>query len=385
MADEGPAQEDKTEDPTSRRLDQARERGEFPRSQDLGGALVVVAVCLLIYLLGHQIADELKAVIVRGLSLDWQGQDYGADLSARAGRMIVDGLWSIRWIFVLSVVSVFAAALANGGIHISAAAAAPKFDRLNPLNGLKRMFGRDGWISVAKNLVKFSVIGVVLFTLLWFRREDFLSIASRPLEGMVEGGALLAFSIFLMLSLVIGGLGLADLPLQRYSFMQRMRMSKQEVRDERKDVDGRPEVKQRIRRRQREISRSSMLGKVREADVVIVNPMEFAVAIVYDEAKSSVPMLLAKGRGDIAAVIKQRARDAAVPIVEAPPLARALYYTCEIDRQIPEGLYRPVATVLAYVYQVSAMSSPSESTAAPNPAVPEEFRFDEAGRPQASP
>ena len=128
-----------------------------------------------------------------------------------------------------------------------------------------------------------------------------------------------------------------------------------------------------------------MLGKVREADVVIVNPMEFAVAIVYDEAKSSVPMLLAKGRGDIAAVIKQRARDAAVPIVEAPPLARALYYTCEIDRQIPEGLYRPVATVLAYVYQVSAMSSPSESTAAPNPAVPEEFRFDEAGRPQASP
>jgi flagellar biosynthetic protein FlhB len=198
---------------------------------------------------------------------------------------------------------------------------------------------------------------------------------------MISSGASLGLYVFLIISLVIAGLGLADVPLQRWSFMRRMRMTRQEIRDEMKDSDGRPEVKQRIRRRQRDIGRSRMLQRVQDADVVIVNPTEFAVALVYDEKRNSVPIVLAKGRGDIAAAIKRRAAEAAVPVVEAPPLARALYYSGEVNQVIHEGLYRAVAAVLAYVYQASAMAADLSQTKPAVPPVPDELLFDEDGRP----
>jgi flagellar biosynthetic protein FlhB len=201
------------------------------------------------------------------------------------------------------------------------------------------------------------------------------------LEPMIAAGAGLALVTFTLVSVAVAAIAMLDVPYQRWSYLRRMRMTKQEVRDEMKDIEGRPEVKQQIRRRQRELSRGRMLERVRDADVVIVNPSEFAVALEYDEASSSVPVVLAKGRGEVAAAIKDRAKRSGVPLVSAPPLARAIYFTTDIDRPIPEGLYRAVAAVLAYVFRLSALDPKLETPDVPKPQLPEEFMFDEDGKP----
>jgi flagellar biosynthetic protein FlhB len=196
---------------------------------------------------------------------------------------------------------------------------------------------------------------------------------------MVAAGSELALMTFTLVSIVVAVIAMLDVPYQRWSYMRRQRMTLQEVRDEMKDIEGRPEVKQQIRKRQRELSRGRMLEKVRDADVVIVNPSEFAVALEYDESRSSVPMVLAKGRGEVAAAIKERAKHAGVPLVSAPPLARAIYFTTEIDQPIPEGLYRAVAAILAYVFRLSALDSSLETPEIPKPQLPDDFLFDENG------
>ena len=383
MANESESGEEKTEDPTSRRLDTAREQGDVPRSQDFGGSMVVLTACVAVYLVGDQLAGDLKLIVTSGLTFNATDLAQGFDLPARLGSQVLRGFWAMRWLLLLTVIAAFTAALLNGGISFSGAAAGFKFDRLNPLNGLKRMFGSSGWVSVGRNSLKFFLVGAVLAAVLFAQRARLLEIATLPLESMLASGASLALYVFLMISMVIGALGVADIPLQRWSFLRRMRMTRQEIRDESKDSDGRPEVKQRIRRRQREISRSRMMQRVKDADVVIVNPTEFAVAIVYEEQRSNVPIVLAKGRGDVAAAIKQLAADASVPVVEAPPLARALYYTGDVNKPIHEGLYRAVAAVLAYVYQTSAMAADLSRPKPAVPEVPDELLFDEEGRPMS--
>jgi len=384
MAGESESGEEKTEEPTSRRLEKAREQGDFPRSQDFGGAMVVLATCIALYMVGGALTADMKQILVTGLTFNSAELTQGFDMPARLGSAVASGLWAMRWLVLLTVAAALGAALLNGGISFSSSAAGLKFDRLNPLNGLKRMFGSAGWVSVGRNTVKFLLVGAVLAAVLLGQREQMLAISRLPLESMIASGASLALYVFLSISLVIGALGLADIPLQRWSFTRRMRMTRQEIRDEMKDSDGRPEVKQRIRRRQREISRSRMMQRVKDADVVIVNPMEFAVAIVYDEQRSSVPIILAKGRGEVAAAIKQLAAESAIPLVEAPPLARALYYSGEVNKPIHEGLYRAVAAVLAYVYQASAMAADMAQTRPAVPNVPDELLFDEEGRQMSS-
>lgn len=380
MADDAAGSEDKTEQPTARRLEKARERGDVPRSQDVGGALIVLAIAVMTYMTGGQLVAELRVLMTTGLSFQGRGPAYEADLTAQLSSLVLDGFWAIRWVVGLAVLMAFASALLNGGISFSWEAAAPKLDKLNPLNGLKRMFGTSGWVALGKNLLKFFAIGTVLVLALWTQRGQFLSVAGLPLEPMLVEGAGLALGILLVVSLFIALMALLDVPLSRWTYTRRLRMTKQEVKDEMRDSDGRPEVKQRLRRRQREISRSGMLRKVKDADVVIVNPDEFAVAIVYDESSQSAPILLAKGKDAVAAQIKRQAAEHSIPILRSPLLARAIYFTAELDRSIPEGLYRPVAAVLAYIYQMAAGQDPRKPKSPPSVEVPPEFQFDEQGR-----
>ena len=206
-----------------------------------------------------------------------------------------------------------------------------------------------------------------------------LALARDALEPMIEAGTSLALMIFTLVSVAVAAIAIVDVPYQRWNYLRRLRMTKQEVRDEMKDIEGRPEVKRQIRRKQRELSRGKMLEKVRDADVVIVNPSEFAVALEYDEARNPVPILLAKGRGEIAAAIKEQAKRAGVPLVSSPPLARAIYFTTELDREVPEGLYRAVAAVLAYVFRLSALTPGLQIPEVPQAKLPPEFTFDEDG------
>ena len=377
MAEEQSAE--KTEEPTQRKLTQARERGELPRSPDFGGAIVVLAICVLMFLLGGQMLEGLSSLLSSGLTFTRAEFESPQDLPTLFGERLAEGLWAVRWVLLCTLVVALLAATMNGGINFSGKAAAPKFSKLNPLSGLTRMFGAQAWVGLLRNLVKFVAVAVVLGWVLWSRRDEMLAMSRVFFEPMVAAGTELALITFTLVSIVVAVIAMLDVPYQRWSYLRRMRMTLQEVRDEMKDIEGRPEIKQQIRKRQRELSRGRMLDKVRDADVVIVNPSEFAVALEYDESRSSVPMVLAKGRGEVAAAIKERAKNAGVPLVSAPPLARAIYFTTEIDQPIPEGLYRAVAAILAYVFRLSALDSSLETPEIPKPQLPDDFLFDENG------
>jgi flagellar biosynthetic protein FlhB len=373
--------QEKTEEPTARRLSQARERGELPRSPDFGGAVEVLVICLLLVVIGGGLVDSFSALLKGSLSFSRAEIEAPEDLPLVLGNRIFEGFWAVRWILIASVVVALLAATMNGGFNFSGKAAAPKFSKLNPLNGLKRIFGTQAWVGLLRNLLKFLAIAAVLGAVLWSSRFEMIALSREAFEPMVATGAEMALTTFTLVSAAVAAIAILDVPYQRWSYLRRLRMTLQEVRDEMKDIEGRPEVKQQIRRKQREFSRGRMLDKVRDADVVIVNPSEFAVALEYDETRSAVPIVLAKGRGEVAAAIKERAGKAGVPLVSAPPLARAIYFTTEVDDPIPEGLYRAVAAVLAYVFRLSALSPGLESPELPRPELPPEFMFDENGTP----
>ncbi|MGA1424359.1 MAG: EscU/YscU/HrcU family type III secretion system export apparatus switch protein [Steroidobacteraceae bacterium] len=372
--------QEKTEEPTARKLTQARERGELPRSPDFGGAMEVLVICLLMFFIGAEVIDGFSEMLKSGLTFNRSDLNDVQDLPLVAGARLFDGLWAVKWILLASIVVALLASTLNGGFNFSGQAAAPKFSKLNPLSGLKRMFGAQAWVGLLRNLLKFFAIAAVLSFVLWTRRAEMIAMSRDSLEMMIASGASLALVTFTLVSVAVAAIALLDVPYQRWSYLRRMRMTLQEVRDEMKDIEGRPEVKRQIRRKQREFSRGRMLEKVKDADVVIVNPSEFAVALVYDEMRNAVPMVLAKGRGEVAKSIKERATLAGVPIVSAPPLARAIYFTTEIEEPIPEGLYRAVAAILAYVFRLSALTPGLETPAVPKPVLAPEFMFDEFGK-----
>jgi flagellar biosynthesis protein FlhB len=371
--------DDKTEEATAKTLSQARERGQMPRSQDFSGAITVLILAALVGMLGPQILDDTRHLMVAGMTFDKEMIDRVNDLPEHLGLALFNAFWVIRWLLLTAVLVALLAPFVNGGFNFSSQAFSPNFGKLNPLNGIVRMFGGQSLVNLVRNLLKFFVIGTLLVSLLWSHHRELIAIAQSDLEPMLRDGAHLAIQIFLTVSLGVAILAILDVPYQRWTYLKGLRMTKQEVKDEMKDMMGRPEIRQAIRRRQREISKRRMMSKIKDADVVVVNPTEFAVALEYDELTSTVPIVLAKGRADVAAAIKEQAAKAAVPIIETPVLARALYYTTELDSPIPEPLYRAVASVLAYVFKANDWREARNQMVFDEADVPEEFRFDEYG------
>lgn len=371
--------DDKTEDATARTLSKAMERGQMPRSHDFSGAITVLILAAMVMVLGPQILSDTRQLMVSGLTFDKEMIDRVNDLPARLGLSLFNAFWTIRWLLLTAVLIALMAPFVNGGFNFSSQAFSPNFGKLNPLNGLSRIFGSQALINLVRNLLKFFVIGTLLVSLLWSHHLELIAIANSELEPMMVDGAHLAIQIFLTVSLGVAILAILDVPYQRWTYFKSLRMTKQEVRDEMKDIMGRPEVRQAIRRRQREIAKRRMIKKVKDADVVVVNPMEFAVALEYDELTSTVPIVLAKGRADVAATIKKEAAEAGVPLIETPILARALYYTTELNDPIPEPLYRAVASVLAYVFKANDWREAKREMVFDENDVPESFRFDEDG------
>ena len=237
------------------------------------------------------------------------------DLAGLAGQRIFEGLWAVRWVLLTTLVVSLLASVVNGGFNFSSQAAAPKFSKLNPLSGLKRIFGAQAWMGLLRNLLKFSVIAAVLVGVLWTRRFEMLALSRDALEPMIEAGTSLALMIFTLVSVAVAAIAIVDVPYQRWNYLRRLRMTKQEVRDEMKDIEGRPEVKRQIRRKQRELSRGKMLEKVRDADVVIrpnlqgVGSADFAARM----------RAIARGREAAqAALAELRARLAAMPRAALP-------------------------------------------------------------------
>lgn len=345
--------QDKTEEPTEKRKKDAREKGEIARSKELNTVAVTLAGAGGILAFGGSLAESLMDLMRMNFTLTREvivdERSMGAFLLA-SGKMAI---WSVQPILILLFVISFVAPIALGGFLFSGSLMQPKFSRLNPLSGIKRMFSMNSLTELLKALAKFIMILVVALVVLVSDREALLAIGKMPMElAIIQALQVVGWSALWMAAglLLIAGL---DVPYQLWQSHKKLKMTKQEVTDEYKNSEGKPEVKQRIRQLQREMSQRRMMAAVPDADVIITNPTHYAVALQYDPEKgSAAPLLLAKGTDFMALKIREIGVEHKVQILESPALARAIYYSTEIEQEIPAGLYMAVAQVLAYVFQI---------------------------------
>ena len=371
--------QDKTEEPTAQRLSKAREEGQIARSQELAPAAMMVIATLFFTMMGQYIFNSMGNLFKSQLQFDRKISDKAELLPAIFGSAIVDGFVIVLpLIAILAVVAALSTTL-SGGFIFSPKLALPNFGKLNPMSGLKRMFGTDALIQLGKSIAKFLVVGAILLVSVMNNLNDLTNISQMDLGQAVKvAGTIIVDSCFwLSLGLVL--VALVDVPLQRHQLNNKLKMTKQEVKDEMKNSEGNPEVKGQIRRRQREILNNKMMTKVKDADVVITNPTHFAVALSYDPNGDGAPILVAKGDDGLAARIRDEATKHGVYLFEAPLLARALYFTTKLDHPIPEALYHAVAQVIAFVFSLNQSYGRGQEVIKPDPKIPDEMKFDANG------
>ncbi len=372
--------EERTEEPTSRRLQKAREEGQVARSTELPAAAVTIAALAMLYITGDFLISKIAEAFASGFNFDRKLVHSSNLLPAIFGHELLESFILIAPLLLLTVAVAIASSSATGGFLFELGAVRPKAAKLNPLNGFKRMFGMKAAVELAKAILKFFLVGGVVTWVLIDNVSTLNTLGKMSFEpGMAVAGTLLAKSALVM-ACALAIIALIDVPFQRWQFMKQMRMTKQEVKDEMKDIEGRPEVKAQIRRRQREMATGRMIDQVKNADVVITNPEHFAVALAYDPNGDSAPILIAKGADAIAARIREEATKHGVEIFQAAPLARALYFTTEIDHPVPEDLYHAVAQVIAYVFNLASVRPGAAPLQRPTPTVPPNMQFDSNGR-----
>ena len=378
MADESA---EKTEEPTSRRLDKARSEGQLPRSIELPVAAMSLGAVGFFSLMGGWLFNGMSQLFVSQLEFDRKITDKAELLPGLFAQAIVDAFLLILPIMLMMYFIAIVSTVLSGGMVFSIGMLAPKFSKLNPLSGLQRIFGTKALIELGKAIAKFVVVGGILLLQVSNHMQELLNLANMDLnQAMAIAGKIIVDACFwLAMGLVL--IALADVPIQQYQVHKKLMMSRQEVRDEMKDSEGRPEVKQKIKQRQREMANNKMMAKVKDADVVITNPQHFAVALAYDPNGEGAPILLAKGSDEMARRIREEAQAHAVELFPAPELARALYFTTQVDEPIPEGLYHAVAQVIAYVFSLNQSYAAGEGVLKPIPVVPENMRFDSNGLP----
>ena len=344
--------QDKTEEPTEKKKKDAREKGEIARSKELNTLAVMLAGAggLLIY--GGGLAQDLLEIMRLNFSLP---REVLLSPGAMGQYLLHSGkiaIIAVQPVLITLLLAALIGPISLGGWLFAGSSLAPKFSRMNPANGLKRMFSSTAVIELLKALAKFLLILFVALTVLKSDIDDLLRIAHEPLEqAIIHSVQLVGWStLWMACGLIL--IAAVDVPVQLYQSHKKLLMTKQEIRDEHKDQEGRPEVKQRIRQLQREMSQRRMMAAVPDADVVITNPTHYAVALKYDPDKGGAPMLIAKGSDFLALKIREIAVGNNVLLLESPALARSIYYSTELDQEIPGGLYLAVAQVLAYVYQI---------------------------------
>ena len=371
---------EKTEDPTERKLRNAREEGQVARSVELPAAAVTIGAILTLFFIGGYWIKQMAEIFASGFKFDRKTLDNPDLMVTAFAHQIGEAFLLIVPVLLVTAVLAILSSGATGGYLFSLKSTLPKFSKLSLLSGFKRMFGANAAIELLKAILKFSLVTIVLWALVSRQMDPMMQLGQMAIEpALAAAGWMIAESaLWLSLSLLV--IALIDAPYQKYSFIKRMRMTKQEVKDEMKDMEGQPEVKQQIRRRQREMANNRMIQKVQDADVVITNPEHFAVALSYDPTGDGAPILLAKGSDHMAARIREEAEKHGVEMFAAPPLARALYFKTELDHPVPEALYLAVAQVIAYVFSLADVRPGVAPMSKPNPKVPASMQFDADGR-----
>lgn len=343
---------DRTLEPSAKRLDEARREGRLPRSRDLSHLLVLGTAVLCLTTLGSNLAQACRLVLEHGLSFDAAAVNDPSKMGARLGGLALDAFWAASPLLAAMMAAAVAAPLLIGGWNFAPKAAAPHFERLDPIGGLGRFFSVAPLVDLGKVFVVAILLSLVGGVYIVQHMDEFASLAMQSLPAATAHLAAILLAAFMLLTGTVGASAAIDVPYQMTRYRNQMRMTVQEAREEARESQGDPGIKQRVRRAQREMARKRMMAAVPKADVVVTNPTHFAVALKYMQSRHRAPQVVAKGMGAVAARIREVAEQNAVPQLQAPPLARALYRHVEIGEEIPSALYTAVAQVLAYVYQL---------------------------------
>jgi len=370
------AGQDKSEQPTAKRLADARKKGQIPRSKELDTFVSLIVSAVMLLFLGKSMALGLADIMVKHFSLSRREIFNPKALTEHFSQAIFDAVSLIAVFGLTMMVAALITPMIMGGWNFSSEAIQPKFSKFNPLKGLKRMFGLQGLVELLKAIVKVSIVFLMAWLLFDVYRHDFMQMNRLPVDQAIYQTGDIITRGFLLLSAALLLVVLIDVPYQLWNHTKQLMMTKQEIKDESKESEGNPEIKGRIRRAQMEVSQRRMMDEVPKADVIVTNPTHFAVALRYEQNGEGAPILVAKGTDLIAAQIRNLAIGADVPLVAAPLLARALYYSTELNQEIPQGLFLAVAQVLAYVFQLQAATENGwEKPVPPNKIdVPDEFR-----------
>ncbi|WP_370293049.1 flagellar biosynthesis protein FlhB [Thalassolituus sp.] len=377
MAEQDSSQE-KTEEPTARRLEKAREEGQVPRSKELGTTLVLVAGALGLLMLGPMMSERVGKMARHSFSFERDAAFDIGMMSSYLNAAVLEGAIALAPWLLLVLIAAFAGPLGVGGWLFSTKAITPKLDRLNPLSGLKRMFSMNSLVELIKAWAKVLVVGLVAWIVLGFFFQDAMAIQNQALRPALSQAISIILWSVLFLCLSTALIAIIDVPWQIYSFTKKMRMSMQEIKDEYKETEGKPEVKSKIKQLQREVAQRRMMADVPTADVVITNPTHYSVALKYQAGSMGAPIMVAKGTDQAAMKIREIAKEHNIPQMQAPPLARALYKHSRVGDEIPEGLYVAVAQVLAYIFQMDqfAKGRGPRPERKPDMPIPRDLRVD---------
>lgn len=343
---------EKTEEPTGRRIEQAREEGQVPHSRELGTFLVLITAAASFWMLGGWFTERSMVIVRDAFIIDHQLAHEPGLLIPHLGTVFTDALLLFSPLLGLLVLAAMLPPFFLDAWVFSTKALVPKLERLSPLAGVGRMFSWNSLMELGKAVLKAALVGGVAVLLIWSMREEIFGLLLEPLEsGLAHAGRMLTFA-FMILVATLALVVVADVPFQIWQYFHKLKMTKDEVTREMKEMMGDPLVKGRIRSLQMQAARRRMMAAVPQANVVVTNPTHYAVALAYKTGMSA-PRVVAKGAGAIALKIREIAGEHGVPILEAPPLARALNKHAELDAEIPSALYNAVAEVLAYVYQLA--------------------------------
>lgn len=368
--------QEKTEEPTAKREQDARKKGDIARSKELNTVMVLIVGSFMIWLTGDQIIKGMWQVMEGAFKIE-RNELFDPLVTVNNLQLAMqEALVFVAPFLAAMVVAALAGPISMGGWSFSAEAIAPKASKINPIEGFKRMFAVRSLIELVKSLLKFGLILGIMALLVEIYLPEFIYLTRLPLvEALIRASDVMTVSfVILCCSLLI--VVAIDVPFSLWEYKKKLKMTLQEVKDEMKQTEGRPEVKGKVRQLQQELSQGRMLEEVPKADVIVTNPTHFAVAIKYDEGGSGAPIVVAKGADFMAAQIRNIAVGKGITLVSAPPLARALFFTTEIDEEVPRGLYLAVAQVLAYVYQLRiAKEKRWRKPAAPGDIpIPEEYK-----------
>lgn len=345
-------QSDKTEQPTEKRLREAREKGDVPRSRELGNVAVLGAAVLAMMAIAPALGEASQGWLRSALTVDPRMLGRPDAMITHALGLMVGLMLPVVPVVLVALGACFIGPVVMGGIAFSNKALQPDFKRLSPLSGLKRIYGKEGFAELLRSLLRVLLVLGVGAMMIYAAFHKLLAMPRMTLHGAIDTGLDMVMVTFIAMIAALGLLAAIDVPWQRWQHTVKLKMTKQEIRDEMKQTEGNPEIKARVRQVAQQMSQRRMMEALPTADVVVMNPTHYAVALKYDADRMRAPRVVAKGVDEMALMIRSLAQKHRISVLEAPPLARALYRTAQVDQEIPVKLYAAVAQVLSYIYQL---------------------------------